>query len=228
VKFKDMGSGSCSTIVEESDEIDGGRSNCFFVAIGSLLFPSSFKSSPMETGSVCDQDAHQDMVHGLACTMRDNHATVLSHLSDLRADHPYLINIEHMFLGMISPEKDDDPKFIRYHNRSVGEDESGIDVRRSLKAYSAYIRDDDDYIEDLDIIVAASMYGVNIAIIECYKDVVVTPADGDAPNQEESTTTPADSQCWKPYVTILAPLPIDDHGGDAPDSVTNPLFQPTV
>jgi hypothetical protein len=64
-------------------------------------------------------------------------ATVLSCLSDLRADHPYLINIEHMYLGMMSPEKDDDPKFIRYHNRSVGEDESGIDVRRSLKAYSA-------------------------------------------------------------------------------------------
>jgi len=139
----------------------------------------------METGSVCDQDAHLDMVHGLACTMQDDHATVLSHLSDLRADHPYLINIEHMFLGMMSPEKDDDTKYIRYHNRSVGEDESGIDVRRSLKAYSAFIRDDDDYIEDLDIIVAASMYGVNIAIIECYKDVVVAPADGDAPNQEE-------------------------------------------
>ena len=87
----------------------------------------------METGSVRDQDEHQDMVHGLACTMRDNHATVLSCLSDLRADHPYLIKIEHMFLVM-SLEKDDDPKFIRYHNRSVGEDESGIDVRRSLKA----------------------------------------------------------------------------------------------
>ena len=146
VKFKDMGSGSCSTIVEESDEIDGGRSNCFFVATGSLLFPSLFKSSPMETGSVRDQDEHQDMVHGLACTMRDNHATVLSRLSDLSADHPYLINIEHMFLPMMSPEKDDDPKFIRYHNRSVGDDESKIDVRRSLKAYSAYIRDDNDYI----------------------------------------------------------------------------------
>jgi len=183
-----MGSGSCSTIVEESDEIDGGRSNCFFVAIGSLLFPSLFKSSPMETGSVSDQDEHHDMAHGLACTMRDDH-TILSHLSDLRADHPYLINIEHMFLGMMSPEKDDEPKFIRYYNQSVGEDESGIDLRRSLKAYSAYIRDEDDYIEDLDIIVAASMYGVNIAIIECYKDVVVNPADGDASNQEESTTT---------------------------------------
>jgi hypothetical protein len=157
--------------------------------------------------------------------MQDDHATVLSHLSDLRADHPYLINIEHMFLGMMSPEKDDDTKYIRYHNRSVGEDESGIDVRRSLKAYSAFIRDDDDYIEDLDNFVAASMYGVNIAIIECYKDVVVTPADGNAPNQEKSTTTPADSQCWKPYVTILAPLPIGDHGGDAPDSVINPLFE---
>ena len=88
----------------------------------------------METGSVCDQDAHLDMVHGLACTMQDDHATVLSHLSDLRADHPYLINIEHMFLCMMLLEKDDDPKFLRYHNRSVGEDESGIDVRRSLKA----------------------------------------------------------------------------------------------
>ena len=104
-----MGSGSCSTIVEENEEIDGGRSNCFFVAIGSLLFPSLFKSSPMETGSVLDQDEHQDMVHGLACTMRDDHTTVLSRLSDLRADHPYLINVEHMFLGM-SLEKDDDPK----------------------------------------------------------------------------------------------------------------------
>ena len=40
VKFKDLGSGSRSTIVEESEEIDGGLSNCFFVAIGSLLFPS--------------------------------------------------------------------------------------------------------------------------------------------------------------------------------------------
>jgi hypothetical protein len=59
-----MGSGSCSTIVEESEEIDGGRSNCFFVAIGSLLFPSLFKSSPMETGNVCDQDEHQVMVYG--------------------------------------------------------------------------------------------------------------------------------------------------------------------
>jgi hypothetical protein len=141
----------------------GVAATVFFVAIGSLLFPSSFKSSPMESGSVRDQDDHQDMVHVLACTMRDNHATVLSRLSDLRADHPYLINIEHMFLGM-SLEKDDDPKFIRYHNCSVGEVESGIDVRRSLKAYSAYIRDNDDYIEYLDIIVAASMYGVNIAI----------------------------------------------------------------
>jgi hypothetical protein len=89
------------------------------------FFPSLFKSSPMETGSVRDQDEHQDMIHGLACTVQDDHATVLSRLSDLRADHPYLINIEHMFLGM-SPEKDDDPNFICYHNRSVGEDESGL------------------------------------------------------------------------------------------------------
>jgi hypothetical protein len=122
----------------------------------------------METGSVRDQIDYQDMVHGLACHMRDDHATVLSRLSDLRADHPYLINIEHMFLGM-SREKDDDPKFICYHNCSVGEDESGINVRRTLKAYSAYIRDEDDYIEDLYIIVAASMYRVNIAILECNK-----------------------------------------------------------
>jgi hypothetical protein len=152
--------------------------------------------------------------------MRDDHATVLSRLSDLRADHPYLINIEHMFLGM-SLEKDDDPKFIRYHNRSVGEDESGIDVRRSLKAYSAYIRDDDDYIEDIDIIVAASMYGVNIAIIECNKNVVVNPADDDASSQEESTAAPPSLRCWKPYVVVLTPLPIGDHG-DAPGSGNQP------
>ena len=155
--------------------------------------------------------------------MRDDHATVLSHLSDLRADHPYLINIEHMFLGMMPLEKDDVPKFICYHNRSVGEDESGIDVRRSLKAYSAYIRDDDDYIEDIDIIVAASMYGVNIAIIECNKNVVVDPADDDASSQEESTATPPSSQCWKLYVVVLTPLPIGDHGAPPPSG-----NQPTV
>jgi hypothetical protein len=139
VKFKDMGSGSRFEIVKDSD----GRNNCFFVAIGSFLFPSMFKSSPMKTGSVSNQGEHEGIVHGLASQMRDDDATVLSCLSNLRADHPYLISIEHMFLGM-APEKDDDPKFIRYHNRSVGEDESGIDVRRTLKAYSAYIRDDDD------------------------------------------------------------------------------------
>jgi hypothetical protein len=76
-----------------------------------------------------------------------------------------------------------------------------------------------------DIIVAASMYGVNIAILECNKDLVVNPADDDASNPEKLTTTPPDSQCWKPYVTILAPLPIGDHEGDVPAPFTNPLAE---